>query len=211
LHIEHHNQIKEFQMSVTTEKSSATTAVRPFTVPVTTETELEALRARVAATRWPGQELVADHSQGPKLAVITELARYWATEYDWRRCEAKLNAVPHFITEIDGLDVHFIHVRSEHANALPVIITHGWPGSIIELLAVIDPLTNPTATTWGSSPAFSMLATSRTRVRLPSKMGCPNATRGRTVRLAGSAQAGSAQRVLRRRGAPRVRTLQPSR
>src|ERR1700729_1837653 len=130
-------------MSVTTEKSSATTAVRRFTVPVAPEAELEALRARVAATRWPDQELVADHSQGPKLTVITELARYWATEYDWRRCEAKLNALPHFITEIDGLDIHFIHVRSEHPGALPVIITHGWPGSIIELLAGIDPPPNP--------------------------------------------------------------------
>ena len=99
-------------MSATTENSSGTTAVRPFTVPVTPEAELEALRARVAATRWPDQELVTDHSQGPKLAVMQELARYWATEYDWRRCEAKLSALPHFMTEIDGLDIHFIHVRS---------------------------------------------------------------------------------------------------
>ena len=103
-------------MSVTTEKSSATTAVRPFTVPVASEAELEALRARVAATRWPDQELVKDHSQGPKLAVMQELARYWAAEYDWRRCEAKLNALPHFMTEIDGLDIHFIHVRSRHTR-----------------------------------------------------------------------------------------------
>jgi hypothetical protein len=132
-------------VSAMTEKSSGATAVRPFTVPVTPEAELEALRARVAATRWPGQELVADHSQGPKLAVMQELARYWATDYDWRRCEAKLTALPHFMTEIDGLDIHFIHVRSQHENALPVIITHGWPGSVIELLAVIDPLTNPAA------------------------------------------------------------------
>jgi hypothetical protein len=143
-------------MSVTTEKSSATTAVRPFTFPVASEAELEALRARVAATRWPDQELVADHSQGPKLAVITELARYWATEYDWRRCEAKLNALPHFITEIDGLDIHFIHVRSEHPDALPVI-THGWPGSIIELLAVIHPLTNPTAHGGSAADAFDVV------------------------------------------------------
>src|SRR5271155_670116 len=130
-------------MSVTTEKSSATTAVRPFTVPVTSEAELGALRARVTATRWPDQELVKDHSQGPKLAVIQELARYWATEYDWRRCEAKLAALPHFMTEIDGLEIHFIHVRSGNENALPVIITHGWPGSVIEQLKIIDPLTNP--------------------------------------------------------------------
>ena len=91
-----------------------------------------ALRERVAATRWPDQETVADDSQGVQLATMQELARYWATDYDWRKCEAKLNALPQFVTEIDGLDIHFIHVRSKHANALPVIITHGWPGSIIE-------------------------------------------------------------------------------
>src|ERR1700738_2644168 len=100
-------------MTVTTENSAGGTAIRPFTIPVAPEAEIEALRARVAATRWPDQELVADHSQGPKLAVMQELARYWATEYDWRRCEAKLNGLPHFITEIDGLDIHFIHVRSQ--------------------------------------------------------------------------------------------------
>ena len=144
-------------MSATTEKSSGTTAVRPFTIPVTTEAELETLRARVTATRWPDQELVKDHSGGPKLAVMQELARYWAMEYDWRRCEAKLNALPHFMTEIDGLDIHFIHVRSEHDNALPVIITHGWPGSIIELLAVIDPLTNPTAHGASAADAFDVV------------------------------------------------------
>jgi hypothetical protein len=144
-------------MSATTERSSSTTAVGPFTIPLTPEAELEALRARVAATRWPDQELVPDHSQGVQLAVITELARYWATEYDWRRCEAKLSALPHFMTEIDGLDIHFIHVRSEHPNALPVIITHGWPGSIIELLAVIDPLTNPTAHGASAADAFDVV------------------------------------------------------
>ena len=99
-------------MSATTENSAGATAVRPFTVPVTPDAELEALRARIAATRWPDRELVADHSQGVQLATITALADYWATEYDWRRCEAKLNALPHFMTEIDGLDIHFIHVRS---------------------------------------------------------------------------------------------------
>ena len=144
-------------MSATTEESADTTAIRPFTVPVTPEAELEGLRARVAATRWPGQELVADHSQGPRLAVMQELARYWATEYDWRKCEAKLNALPHFMTEIDGLDIHFIHVRSGQANALPVIITHGWPGSIIELLAIIDPLTNPTAHGGSAADAFDVV------------------------------------------------------
>jgi pimeloyl-ACP methyl ester carboxylesterase len=144
-------------MSTSTEKSAGTTMIRPFAIPVTPEAELEALRARIAATRWPGQELVADHSQGVQLRVVQELARYWATEYDWRRCEAKLTALPHFVTEIDGLDIHFIHVRSEHENALPVIITHGWPGSIIELLAIIDPLTNPTAHGGSAADAFDVV------------------------------------------------------
>jgi Epoxide hydrolase N terminus len=144
-------------MSAPTQTSAPATSIRPFTVPVTTDAELEALRARVTATRWPDQELVADHSQGPKLAVMQELARYWATGYDWRRCETKLNALPHFITEIDGLDIHFIHVRSPHENALPVIITHGWPGSVIELLAVIDPLTNPTAHGGSAADAFDVV------------------------------------------------------
>ena len=144
-------------MSATTEKTTGTAVVRPFTIPVTSEAELEALRARIAATRWPDQELVADHSQGVQLAVIQELARYWATEYDWRKCEAKLSALPHFMTEIDGLDIHFIHVRSEHANALPIIITHGWPGSVIELLAIIDPLTNPTAHGASAADAFDVV------------------------------------------------------
>ena len=144
-------------MSATNEEPASAAAVRPFTIPVTPEAELEALRVRVADTRWPDQELVTDHSQGPQQAVMQELARYWATEYDWRRCEAKLSALPHFITEIDGLDIHFIHVRSQHENALPVIITHGWPGSIIELLAVIDPLTNPTAHGGSAADAFDVV------------------------------------------------------
>ena len=144
-------------MSALTQTSAPATSIRPFTVPVTAEAELEALRARVTATRWPDQELVKDHSQGPKLAVMQELARYWAAEYDWRRCEAKLSALPHFMTEIDGLDIHFIHVRSHHENALPVIITHGWPGSVIELLAVIDPLTNPTAHGGSAADAFDVV------------------------------------------------------
>ena len=143
-------------MSAPTETSAGTAAIRPFTVPVITDADLVALHTRVAATRWPGQELVKDHSQGPRLAVMQELARYWAAEYDWRKCEAKLSALPHFITEIDGLDIHFIHARSEHPGALPVIITHGWPGSIIELLAVIDPLTNPTAHGGSAADAFDM-------------------------------------------------------
>jgi hypothetical protein len=118
--------------------------VRPFRVDVPEE-DLVDLRRRIAATRWPSKELVEDRSQGVQLATMQELARYWATDYDWRKCEAKLNALPHFITEIDGLDIHSIHVRSKHDNALPLIVTHGWPGSIIEQLKIIDPLTNPTA------------------------------------------------------------------
>ena len=144
-------------MPATTEKTADVTAIRPFTVPVATDAELEALRSRVAGTRWPDQELVSDHSQGVQLAVIQELARYWAEEYDWRRCEARLSALPHFITEIDGLDIHFIHVRSRHENALPVIITHGWPGSIIELLNVIGPLTDPTTHGGSAADAFDVV------------------------------------------------------
>src|SRR5690348_2001458 len=131
--------------------------IRPFTSPVTPEAELGALGARVRATRWPDAELVTDHSQGVQLTVIQALARYWAEEYDWRRCEAKLSALPHFVTEIDGLDIHFIHVRSGHQNALPVIITHGWPGSVIELLGIIDPLTNPTAHGGSAADAFDVV------------------------------------------------------
>ena len=131
-------------------------AIRPFSFHAQ-EAELAELRTRIEATRWPERETVIDQSQGPQLATMQKLARYWATEYDWRKCEAKLNALPQFMTEIDGLDIHFIHVRSEHENALPVIITHGWPGSIIELLAVIDPLTNPTAYGASASDAFHLV------------------------------------------------------
>ena len=142
-------------MSVTTETSGAT-AIRPFHVDIPDEA-LGDLRRRVAATRWPGRELVADRSQGVQLATMRELTRYWAAEHDWRRCEAKLNALPQFKTEIDGLDMHFVHVRSRHENALPVIITHGWPGSVIELLEVVDPLTNPTAHGGRAEDAFDVV------------------------------------------------------
>ena len=131
-------------------------AIRPFHVNVPEE-ELVDLRRRIAATRWPEKETVADQSQGVQLATIRELARYWATDYDWRKCEAKLNALPQFITQIDGLDIHFIHVRSKHENALPLIVTHGWPGSIIEQLKIIDPLTNPTAHGGSASDAFDVV------------------------------------------------------
>ena len=119
-------------------------AVRPFRIDVPEE-DLVDLRRRIAETRWPEKETVADESQGVQLATIQALARYWATDYDFRRFEARLNALPQFMTEIDGLDIHFIHVRSPHENALPLIITHGWPGSVIEMLNVVGPLTDPTA------------------------------------------------------------------
>ena len=143
-------------MSVTSE-NSASAAIRPFTIPATPEAELQDLRARITATRWPDKEPVADHSQGVQLAAIQELARYWAQDYNLRGCEEKLSALPHFMTEIDGLDIHFIHVRSEHDNALPVIMTHGWPGSVVELLKVIDPLTNPTAHGGSAADAFHVV------------------------------------------------------
>jgi len=125
-------------------QAAGKTTIRPFQVNVP-EAELTELRRRINSTRWPDRETVTDESQGLPLATIQELARYWATDYDWRKCEAKLNALPQSTSEIDGLDIHFIHVRSKHENALPLIVTHGWPGSVIEQLKIIDPLTNPTA------------------------------------------------------------------
>jgi hypothetical protein len=118
--------------------------IRPFKVNVP-EAELADLRRRIDATKWPDRETVTDASQGVQFATMQKLTRYWTTEYDWRKVEARLNALPQFITGIDGLDIHFIHVRSKHENALPLIVTHGWPGSVIEQLKIIDPLTNPTA------------------------------------------------------------------
>jgi pimeloyl-ACP methyl ester carboxylesterase len=143
-------------MPLTTEQPAGAAPILPFTIE-TPETELEALRARIAATRWPDKETVADHSQGVQLVTIRELARYWTTEHDWRRCEAKLNALPQFKTEIDGLMIHFIHVKSQHDGALPLIVTHGWPGSVIEQLKIIDPLTNPTASGASESDAFDLV------------------------------------------------------
>ena len=133
------------------------TAIRPFTVPVAPQSALDDLRKRVAATRWPEKETVSDMTQGVQLATMQKLASYWGKDYDWRKCEAKLKALPHFVTTIDGLDIHFIHVRSKNTNALPVIITHGWPGSIIEQLKVIDPLTNPTAHGGKAEEAFDVV------------------------------------------------------
>ena len=131
-------------------------AIRPFRVNFP-RAELSELRRRIKTTRWPDRETVADESQGIQLATIQEIARYWGTDYDWRKCEAKLNALPQFITQIDALDIHFIHVRSKHENALPLIVTHGWPGSIIEQLKIIDPLTNPTAHDASASDAFHVV------------------------------------------------------
>jgi pimeloyl-ACP methyl ester carboxylesterase len=138
------------------EQASDKTAIRPFEFNFP-DAELADLRRRVNATRWPERELVSDASQGVQLATMQKLARYWGTDYDWRKGEAKLKAVPHFVTEIDGLDIHFIHVRSKHENALPIIITHGWPGSVIEQLKVIDPLTNPTAHGGTAADAFDVV------------------------------------------------------
>jgi pimeloyl-ACP methyl ester carboxylesterase len=130
--------------------------IRPLCVNVP-EAELTELRTRINATKWPERETVADATQGVQLATIQALARYWGTDYDWRKCEARLNALPNFITEIDGLDIHFIHVRSKHENALPLIVTHGWPGSVVEQLKIIDPLTNPTAHGGSASDAFDVV------------------------------------------------------
>ena len=139
------------------EQATDKTAIRPFQVANVPEAELTELRRRINATRWPERETVTDASQGVQLATIQALARYWATDYDWRKIEAKLNALPQFMTEIDGLDIHFIHVRSKHENALPLIVTHGWPGSIIEQMKIIDPLTNPTAHGGNASDAFHLV------------------------------------------------------
>ena len=136
--------------------AAAGDAIRPFRIHVPEE-QLDELRRRIAATRWPDQETVDDGSQGPQLAKFQEVIRYWGTSYDWRKVEARLNALPMFLTEIDGVDIHFIHVRSKHENALPLIVTHGWPGSIIEQLKIIDPLTNPTVHGGTASDAFHLV------------------------------------------------------
>jgi pimeloyl-ACP methyl ester carboxylesterase len=136
--------------------ASSDNSIRPFRINVADEALID-LRRRLAATRWPDRETVTDESQGVQLATMQELARYWETDYDWRKCEAKLNAQPNFMAEIDGLDIHFIHVRSKHEKALPLIVTHGWPGSVIEQLKIIDPLTNPTAHGANASDAFHLV------------------------------------------------------
>src|SRR4029434_2671171 len=130
--------------------------IRPFRADIPEEA-LTDLRRRIAATRWPTKELVQDRSQGVQLATLRELARYWTTEYDWRKCEARLNALPQCTTEIDGVEIHFIHVRSRHENALPLIMTHGWPGSVIELLETVGPLTDPTSHGGTPGDAFHLV------------------------------------------------------
>jgi pimeloyl-ACP methyl ester carboxylesterase len=157
-------------------------AVRPFRVSIPEE-ELVELRRRVAATRWPERETVADESQGVQLATMQELVRYWGTEYDFRRFEARLNALPQFITEIDGLDIHFIHVKSPHENALPLIITHGWPGSVIEMLNVVGPLTDPTAHGGDAEDAFDVVVPSMPGYGFSGK---PTATGWDPVHIAGA-------------------------
>lgn len=166
--------------SVGTQRSSDPNAIRPFQIDVP-EAELTDLRRRIEATRWPERELVADQSQGVQLDTIQKLARYWATDYDWRKCEARLKALPHFVTEIDGLDIHFIHVRSQHENALPLIVTHGWPGSVLEQLKIIDPLTNPTAHGGTVSDAFDVVIPSMPGYGFSGK---PTATGWDPIRIA---------------------------
>jgi len=146
-------------MSATTRESTDAAAIRPFTVEIP-EAELEGLRARIAATRWPERETVSDATQGVQLATMQNLIRYWGTDYDFGRVEARLNAFPQFMTEIDGLDIHFIHVKSPHEDALPLIITHGWPGSVVEMLNVVGPLTDPTAHGGDAEDAFDLVVPS---------------------------------------------------
>jgi pimeloyl-ACP methyl ester carboxylesterase len=143
-------------MATTAEKPADAPAIRPFRIEVP-EVDLEDLRARIMATRWPDKETVDDRSQGTQLATAQALARYWVTEYDWRGCEARMNSFPQFLTEIDGLDTHFVHVRSQHEDALPLLVCHGWPGSIVEQLKIIEPLTNPTAHGGQASDAFHLV------------------------------------------------------
>ena len=168
---------KSQQESTKTQRSDV---VRPFHVNVPEEALVD-LRRRIAATQWPEKETVTDQSQGVQLATMQKLAHYWATDYDWRKVDKKLNALPQFMTEIDGLDIHFIHVRSKHENALPLIVTHGWPGSIIEQLKIIDPLTNPTAHGGSAADAFDLVIPS-----LPGHgfSGKPTATGWDPIRIA---------------------------
>ena len=136
--------------------STVATKIRPFHLEIPEE-QLDDLRRRIVATQWPDRETVPDDSQGVPLATMQKLARHWASDYDWRKCEAELNALPQFITEIDDLDIHFVHVRSQHEDALPLIVNHGWPGSIVEQLKIIDRLTDPTAHGASAADAFDVV------------------------------------------------------
>ena len=192
-------------MSVTTEA----TAIRPFHVEVPEE-QLAELRRRIEATRWPSRELVDDRSQGVQLATMQALARYWATEYDWRACEARLNALPQFMTEIDGVDIHFIHVKSPHEDALPLIMTHGWPGSVIELLETVGPLTDPTAHGGDAEDAFHLVLPSLPGYGFsgePAELGWDA---GRIGRRLGGADAPPRLHPLRRPGRRRGRRSSPT-
>ena len=151
---------------------SQTETIRPFKVQIP-QAKLEDLRRRIKATQWPEKETVADSSQGVPLATMRELAKYWATGYDWRKAEARLNALPQFITEIDGLQIHFIHVRSKHKDALPLVINHGWPGSILEQLKIIDPLVNPTAHGGRAEDAFHVVIPSMPATVSPASQRAP--------------------------------------
>ena len=143
-------------MAVMVESPAGDTTIRPFTIDIP-EADLEDLRTRLAGTRFPDKETVEDDSHGVPLALMQDLARYWATEYDWRKCEARLNALPNFTTEIGGLDIHFVHVRSKHEDALPIVVCHGWPGSVLEQLKLIGRLTDPTAHGASASDAFQVV------------------------------------------------------
>ena len=161
-------------------RSTAPDAIRPFKVHFPDDA-LADLRRRIAATRWPTPETVADATQGVQLATIQKLARYWATDYDWRKIEARLNALTQFVTEIDGIDIHFIHVRSKEKNAMPLLITHGWPGSIVEQMKLIEPLTNPTAHGGTAADAFHVVIPSMAGYGFSGK---PTAPGWDTVRMA---------------------------
>jgi pimeloyl-ACP methyl ester carboxylesterase len=169
-------------MVVTTERSATATAIRPFQIDIP-EQALQELRRRVALTRWPDRETIGDRSQGAQLAEVQEFVDYWATDYDWRKVEAKLNALPQFITEIDGLDIHFIHVRSPYANALPLIMTHGWPGSVLEFLEVIGPLSDPESHGARAEDAFDLVVPSMPGFGFSAR---PQATGWNPERIAGA-------------------------
>ncbi len=168
-------------MAVAQQRTTEKTAIRRFEVHVP-DAALAELRRRINATKWPEKELVADGSEGVQLDTMKKLARYWGTEYDWRKIEAKLNALPQFITEIDGVDIHFVHVRSKHENALPLIVTHGWPGSVIEQMKIIEPLTDPTAHGGSASDAFHLIIPSMPGYGFSGKPTAPGWTPDRIAR-----------------------------